>query len=84
MVKAGINVIRMGEHTWGLCEPEEGQYDFTWLRRVMNVMAEREIKVVLATPTAAPPPGWRKNILKSCRWMSRAWSSMKAPAAPSV
>ena len=24
MQTAGINVVRMGEFTWGLCEPEEG------------------------------------------------------------
>jgi len=39
MVKAGINVIRIGEYSWGLCEREEGKYDFAWLRRVMDVMA---------------------------------------------
>ncbi len=55
MVKAGVNVVRVGEYTWGLCEPEEGKFDFAWLERVMDVMAEREIKVVLGTPTAAPP-----------------------------
>ena len=31
MVKAGINVVRLGEFTWGLCEPEEGKFDFDWL-----------------------------------------------------
>jgi beta-galactosidase len=55
MVKAGINVVRIGEYSWGLCEREEGKYDFAWLRRVMDIMAKREITVVLGTPTAAPP-----------------------------
>ena len=55
MVKAGINVIRIGEFTWGLCEPEEGKYDFLWLRRVMDIMGHHGIQVVLGTPTAAPP-----------------------------
>ena len=55
MVKAGINVVRVGEYSWGLCEREEGKYDFAWLRRVLDIMAKREIKVVLGTPTAAPP-----------------------------
>jgi beta-galactosidase len=55
MVKAGINVVRIGEYSWGLCEPEEGKFDFAWLQRVMDVLADREIKVVLGTPTAAPP-----------------------------
>ena len=55
MQTAGINVVRMGEFTWGLCEPEEGKCDFGWLERVMNIMGKAGIKVVLATPTAAPP-----------------------------
>jgi beta-galactosidase len=55
MVKAGINVVRIGEFTWGLCEPEDGKFDFTWLKRVMDILGEAGIQVVLATPTAAPP-----------------------------
>jgi beta-galactosidase len=55
MVDAGINVVRMGEFAWGLYEPEEGKYDFDWMHRAMNVMAKAGIKVILGTPTAAPP-----------------------------
>jgi beta-galactosidase len=55
MISAGVNVVRIGEFTWGLCEPEEGQYDFEWMRRVMDIMKESDIRIVLATPTAAPP-----------------------------
>jgi beta-galactosidase len=55
MVKAGVNVVRIGEFSWGICEPEEGRYDFLWLRRVMDIMAHHDIKVILGTPTAAPP-----------------------------
>jgi beta-galactosidase len=55
MVKAGINVVRIGEFTWGLCEPEDGKFDFAWLKRVMDILGEAGIQVVLATPTAAPP-----------------------------
>jgi beta-galactosidase len=55
MVAAGMNTVRMGEFVWGLCEPRECEYDFGWLARVMDLMGEEDIKVVLATPTAAPP-----------------------------
>ncbi|MCS7089364.1 MAG: beta-galactosidase [Verrucomicrobiota bacterium] len=55
MKEAGFNVVRMGEFTWGLVEPIEGQYNFGWLRRVMDLMHEAGIRVILATPTAAPP-----------------------------
>ena len=55
MVAAGINVVRMGEFAWGLYEPEEGKYDFAWMKRAMDVMANAGIQVMLGTPTAAPP-----------------------------
>lgn len=55
MFSAGVNVVRMGEFTWGLCEPEEGKFDFSWLGRVMDILGKAGIQVVLATPTAAPP-----------------------------
>lgn len=55
MASIGVNVVRLGEFTWGLCEPEEGKYQFEWLERVMELMSRFGIKVVLATPTAAPP-----------------------------
>ncbi|MDE3068465.1 MAG: beta-galactosidase [Verrucomicrobiota bacterium] len=55
MAKAGVNVVRLGEFSWGLCEAQEGKYDFSWLRRVMDTLGRHDIKVVLGTPTAAPP-----------------------------
>jgi beta-galactosidase len=55
MVQAGFNVVRMGEFSWGLCEREEGKYDFGWLRRAMDIMRRHGLNVVLGTPTAAPP-----------------------------
>ena len=55
MAAAGLNVVRMGEFSWALCEPENGKFDFIWLERAMDAMGKHGIKVVLATPTAAPP-----------------------------
>lgn len=55
MEEAGVNVVRMGEFAWGIYEPEEGKLDFSWMKRVMDLMAKAGIKVVLGTPTAAPP-----------------------------
>jgi beta-galactosidase len=55
MAAAGINAVRLGEFSWGICEPQEGTYDFAWLRRAMDVMGRYGIRVVLGTPTAAPP-----------------------------
>ncbi|MDC0268133.1 beta-galactosidase [bacterium] len=55
MAEAGVNVVRFGEYVWGICEQEEGVFDFQWMHRLMDIMKEHEIKVVLCTPTAAPP-----------------------------
>lgn len=55
MAAAGVNAVRLGEFVWGLCEREPGKYDFTWLRRVMDLLGKSGIKIILATPTAAPP-----------------------------
>lgn len=55
MVEAGVNVVRMGEFAWGLYEPEEGRYEFAWMQRAMDLFHGAGIKVVLGTPTAAPP-----------------------------
>jgi beta-galactosidase len=55
MGQAGINVVRIGDFAWGLCEPRDGKYDFSWLQRVMDLLGRSGIQVVLATPTTAPP-----------------------------
>lgn len=55
MVAAGINCVRMAEFSWGICEPREGEYNFDWLKRAMDVMKKAGIKVMLGTPTASPP-----------------------------
>jgi len=55
MVEAGVNVVRMGEFAWGLFEPEEGRFDFGWMKRAMDLLGEADIQIVLGTPTAAPP-----------------------------
>jgi beta-galactosidase len=55
MRAAGVNVVRMGEFTWGLCEKADGKFDFDWLKRAMDILGDHGIQVVLCTPTAAPP-----------------------------
>ena len=55
MREAGFNVVRMAEFAWSKMEPEEGKFDFSWLDRVIEILAKNKIKAVLGTPTAAPP-----------------------------
>jgi beta-galactosidase len=55
MQQAGLNTVRMGDFAWSTLEPEEGRYEFDWLRRAIAQLAEAGIESVLCTPTAAPP-----------------------------
>jgi len=55
MEAAHIHVVRVGEFAWSTMEPTEGQYNFDWLERAIDLAAKHHICVVLGTPTAAPP-----------------------------
>jgi beta-galactosidase len=55
MKAAGLNVVRMGESTWSLWEPEDGRFDYAWMDRVVDAMGKAGIKVILGTPTYSIP-----------------------------
>jgi beta-galactosidase len=55
MKAAGFNVVRMGESTWSLWEPEDGQFEYAWMDRVVDAMGKAGIKVILGTPTYSIP-----------------------------
>jgi beta-galactosidase len=56
MAEAGFTVVRLAEFAWSMMEPVEGRFDFEWLDRAIAILQTRDIKVVLGTPTASPPP----------------------------
>jgi beta-galactosidase len=56
MGEAGVTLVTVGIWSWAHLEPTEGEFDFGWLRDVLDIMGEAGIGVDLATPTAAPPP----------------------------
>ncbi|MFD7155645.1 beta-galactosidase [Kribbella sp. NPDC059898] len=55
MRAAGVTMVTVGVFSWARLEPVEGEYEFGWLDRVLELLHEGGIKVCLATPTAAPP-----------------------------
>ena len=55
MKEAGLNVVRMGESTWSLWEPEDGRFEYAWMDRVVDTMGKAGIKVILGTPTYSIP-----------------------------
>lgn len=55
MKEMGITVVRLAEFSWSALEPAEGAFSFEWLAKVLDLCAAFDLKVVLGTPTAAPP-----------------------------
>jgi beta-galactosidase len=55
MKDAGLNVVRMGESTWSLWEPEDGHFEYAWMDRIVDTMGKAGIKVILGTPTYSIP-----------------------------
>lgn len=55
MKAAGFTVVRMGESTWSLWEPADGQFEYAWMDRVVDAMSKAGIKVILGTPTYSIP-----------------------------
>lgn len=55
MQAAHLDVVRVGEFAWSSMEPREGDFELGWLDRAIAQAARHHIRVVLGTPTAAPP-----------------------------
>ncbi len=55
MKAAGLNVVRMGESTWSLWEPEDGRFEYAWMDHIVDAMGKAGIKVILGTPTYSIP-----------------------------
>lgn len=55
MVEVGISLVRIGEFAWSRIEPEPGQYQWDWLDRAIQTLAEAGLQLILGTPTATPP-----------------------------
>ena len=62
MKESGMSVVRLGESTWSLFEPREGEFDFAWMDRIIDVLHANGIKVILGTPTYSIPAWlWHKH-----------------------
>lgn len=58
----GLSIVRIAEFAWSRLEPQEGRFDWDWLERAVEVLSAAGLKIVLGTPTAAPPA-----------WLSRGY-----------
>lgn len=55
MQAAHMDVVRVGEFAWSSLEPREGDYQLDWMARAIALAAKHHIRVVIGTPTDAPP-----------------------------
>jgi beta-galactosidase len=55
MRELGLEYVRIAEFAWSRIEPQEGVWNWAWLDEAIEVLAAEGLKVVLCTPTAAPP-----------------------------
>ncbi|MEL7237794.1 MAG: beta-galactosidase [Planctomycetota bacterium] len=55
MAKMGLQIVHMGEFAWFDLEPSPGEFNFGWLDDCCRMAVERDMDIILCTPTAAPP-----------------------------
>ncbi len=73
MARLGIGFTHFGEFAWSRMEPQEGQYDFSWLDKAVELAGRHGLKVILCTPTPTPP-----------RWLTVAHPEMMVVRANGV
>lgn len=56
MKEAGVNLVSLAIFSWAKIQPAEGEFNWGWLDRIIDLLHEGGIQVNLATATASPPP----------------------------
>lgn len=52
---ANIDVVTLNVFSWAMLQPSENEYDFSKLDKIMELVKKNDMKVCLATSTAAHP-----------------------------
>jgi len=55
MAELGLRWVRIAEFAWSRIEPEPGRFDWGWLDRAVETLANAGLKIVMCTLTATPP-----------------------------
>ena len=71
MKEAHLTVVRVGESTWSLFEPQDGQFEFAWMDHIIDALHKAGIKVLFSQPLYFIPSQPRdladfSNVIASC------------------
>jgi len=55
MADMGFEFTHVAEFAWAQMEPTEGNYDFKWLDKVLELASNHNLKVIMCTPSATAP-----------------------------
>ncbi|MEI6754034.1 MAG: beta-galactosidase [Paludibacter sp.] len=55
MADMGFEFTHVAEFAWAQMEPSEGNYDFKWLDKALELAEKNNLKVIMCTPSATPP-----------------------------
>lgn len=61
MVNLGLRVVRFSENYWGKIQPNEDEFDFTWLDGVIEKFSKKGLQVILKIPVNMPPRWFLKQ-----------------------
>jgi beta-galactosidase len=67
MKLAHVNAMSVGIFSWAALEPSEGQFEFGWLDRTLDLVRENGAYVVLATPSGSKPAWLSHKYPEVCR-----------------
>lgn len=50
-----MNVIRIADSTWSTLEPQDGIFDFSYIKQMLELAKAEDMKIIIGTPTYAVP-----------------------------
>lgn len=59
IAEMGFEFVHLAEFAWSKMEPVEGQYNFEWLDKVVELCVKNDLKILMCTPSATSPTWMR-------------------------